>query len=37
MIAQMLMNIINRKPIAEKQIIVQPALVVRQSSGPAPQ
>ena len=34
MIAQMLFKVINNKPIEQKQIIVKPKLVVRESSGP---
>jgi len=34
MLASMLIQIIKKEPIAEKQIIVKPELVIRQSSGP---
>ena len=34
MVAQMLFKVINREPIEEKQIIVEPSVVIRQSSGP---
>jgi LacI family transcriptional regulator len=34
MLCQMLVKIIRQQPLAEKQIILQPELVVRQSSGP---
>ncbi|MEM7344629.1 MAG: LacI family DNA-binding transcriptional regulator [Chloroflexota bacterium] len=33
-ICQTLFNVINREPLAEPQVILQPELVVRQSSGP---
>lgn len=34
MVAQMLFKVINGEPIVEKQIIIDPPLVIRQSSGP---
>lgn len=34
MICQMLVKIVNRQPLAEQQIILQPELIIRQSSGP---
>lgn len=33
---RMLIKSINHEPLAERQIILQPELVVRQSTGPAP-
>jgi DNA-binding LacI/PurR family transcriptional regulator len=30
----MLLKVINKEPIEQKQIVVKPTLVVRQSSGP---
>jgi DNA-binding LacI/PurR family transcriptional regulator len=36
MVAGMLFKVINREPVERKQIIVEPTIVIRQSSGPAP-
>ncbi len=36
LVARMLIAVIRGEPIAEKQIILQPEAVIRQSSGPAP-
>jgi LacI family transcriptional regulator len=35
MACQMLIKIIRQEPLPEKQILLQPTLVVRKSSGPA--
>ncbi|BAM01831.1 MULTISPECIES: LacI family DNA-binding transcriptional regulator [Caldilinea] len=35
-VAQMLLKLIDKAPLEERQFIYQPALVVRNSSGPAP-
>jgi LacI family transcriptional regulator len=34
MLCQMLVKVINQKPLAEQQIILEPELVIRQSTGP---
>jgi len=34
MVAQMLFKVINREPIDEKQIIIEPEIIIRQSSRP---
>jgi LacI family transcriptional regulator len=36
LVAQMLIGVIRGEPIAEKQVILQPEVVIRQSSGPPP-
>ncbi len=36
MVVQMLLKVINREPIAQKQIITEPEIVIRESSGPCP-
>ncbi len=36
MIVKMLTKLINQEPIEEKQIIIEPPLIIRQSTGPAP-
>lgn len=36
MVARILLQLIYQEPLAEKQVILQPALVVRQSTGRAP-
>jgi LacI family transcriptional regulator len=36
MVVQMLLKVINREPIAQKQIIIEPEIVIRESSGPCP-
>ena len=36
MVAEMLLRLINKEPLEQQQIIVEPVLVVRGSSGPAP-
>jgi LacI family transcriptional regulator len=36
LVAQMLIHVIRGEPIAEKQVILQPAAIIRQSSGPCP-
>ncbi|MDT8306051.1 MAG: LacI family DNA-binding transcriptional regulator [Anaerolineae bacterium] len=36
LVAQMLTSLIRGDPVAEKQVILQPAAVIRQSSGPPP-
>ena len=34
MVADMLLKVINGKPITKKQIVIKPSLIVRQSTGP---
>ncbi len=36
MVAELLFKVINRESVAQKQIIIEPDLVIRQSSGPCP-
>ena len=36
MVAQMLFKVINGEPVDKKQIIIEPSIVIRQSSGPSP-
>ncbi len=36
MVVQMLFKVINGETVAEKQIIIEPSIVVRKSSGPCP-
>ena len=33
MVAQMLLNLIDRKPIEEKQVIIKPTIIIRKSTG----
>ena len=35
MVVEMLTKVINREPVEEKQIVIRPSLIIRQSTGPA--